>query len=89
MLHSLIDFPCLSAILTGNHLISAGKGSGVGINIMCVSVPTVVDRHLLPQYMQSLSALQDQGYKLMFGHYLRNESGRGDTIDRSVHLGIL
>lgn len=40
------------------------------------------------QYTKCLAAFQDTTYKLMFGHFLRSENGKGDTIDRlgSLHL---
>jgi AP-5 complex subunit zeta-1 len=41
---------------------------------------------MLPQYLECLTALQDQSNKLLFGHFLRNESGRGDTIDKLKYL---
>ena len=42
----------------------------------------------LSQYTKCLAAYQDATYKLMFGHFLRGENGKGDTIDRlsSLHL---
>ena len=43
---------------------------------------------LVAQYTKCLAAYQDATYKLMFGHFLRSENGKGDTIDRlgSLHL---
>ena len=47
-----------------------------------LTVPLAIEQNLLPQYSVCLAALQNPSYKLMFGYFLRNESGRGDTIDR-------
>lgn len=46
------------------------------------TVPLAIDQNLLPQYTKCLTAFQDPSHKLMFGHFLRSETGRGDTIDR-------
>lgn len=46
---------------------------------------------LNPRYSKCLAAFQDGSYKFMFGHFLRSENGKGDTIDRlgSLHLLLL
>lgn len=46
------------------------------------TVPSLLDTNMLPQYAKCLAAFQDSTHKLMFGHFLRTESGHGDTIDR-------
>ncbi len=50
--------------------------------IHCVVPAAAVDSNFLPQYSMCFSELTDPNHKLMYGHFLRNESGRGDTIDR-------
>jgi AP-5 complex subunit zeta-1 len=72
VLHSILDLPCLSAVLTANYLVA--------------NVQPSVLQNMLPQYLECLTALQDQSNKLLFGHFLRNESGRGDTIDKLKYL---
>lgn len=68
VLHSLFDLPCLAATLQVQHLLTA--------------VPTLADTNAIPQYTKCLTAYQDPAHRLMFGHYLRTETGKGDTIDR-------
>lgn len=53
--------------------------------------PNAADLNLYPRYSKCLAAFQDGTYKLMFGHFLRSENGRGDTIDRlgSLHHLLL
>ena len=38
--------------------------------------------NMQPQYAACLATFQDPTHRLMFGHFLRSETGRGDTIDR-------
>ena len=67
-----------------NYTVYTGKCS------FCISsplspptlAPVAVEQNLVVEHSTSLSALQDQSHKLMFRHFLRTESGRGDTIDR-------
>ena len=75
--HSLLDLPCLSATLQAQHLLSPHS--------------MTFDPGLYPKYSKCLAAFQDSSYKLMFGHFLRSENGKGDTIDRlaSVHHLLL
>jgi AP-5 complex subunit zeta-1 len=75
VLHSLLDLPCLSATLQAQYLVNA--------------VPNITDQNLLPQYNRCLASYQDTAHKLMFGHFLRSETGRGDTIDRLGNLHLL
>ena len=73
-------------MLTANHLLSNGTPllpiQYLSFYFLLRVVPLAVEQGLLPQYTKCLLALQDQTHKLMFGHFLRVESGRGDTIDR-------
>lgn len=66
VLHSLLDLPCLAAILQVQQLCQDGSTK--------------------PVYACCMAAFQETSNKLLFRHYLRLESGRGDTIDR---LGLL
>eukprot|EP00731_Ephydatia_muelleri_P028511 Em0020g155a len=66
VLHSLLDLPCLTAVLQVQQLCQ--------------------DANTKPLYARCIAAFQETTNKLMFGHFLRVESGRGDTIDR---LGLL
>ena len=53
--------------------------------------PGAADVNLFPCYTKCLAAFQDATYKFMFGHFLRSENGKGDTIDRlgSLHHLLL
>lgn len=62
VLHSLLDLPCLTAVLQ--------------VQQFCL------DANTKPQFARCIAAFQEPSNKLMFGHFLRSESGRGDTIDR-------
>jgi len=75
--HSLLDLPCLSATLQAQHLLSPHS--------------MTFDPGLYPNYAKCLAAFQDSTYKLMFGHFLRSENGKGDTIDRlgNIHHLLL
>ena len=68
--HSLLDLPCLTATLQAHYILSLHSHT--------------VEPGLYPQYASCLAAFQDTTHRLMFGHFLRSENGKGDTID---HLG--
>ena len=71
VLHSILDLPCLSATLQAQHISTN---------------PNSTDINFSPCYAKSLAAFQDGTYKLMFGHFLRSENGKGDTIDKLASL---
>lgn len=77
VLHSLLDLPCLAATLQAQHILSTNPGAA--------------DYNPYPRYSKCLAAFQDGTYKFMFGHFLRSENGKGDTIDRlgSLHHLLL
>ncbi|XP_064407104.1 AP-5 complex subunit zeta-1-like [Halichondria panicea] len=76
VLHSTFDLPCLSATLQANHLLQTSPG-------LADTGPQV------SPYAKCLAAFQEPTHKLMFGHFQRSESGRGDTIDKLKSLVFL
>ncbi|XP_043945428.1 AP-5 complex subunit zeta-1 [Protopterus annectens] len=70
MLHSLLDLPCMTAVLD--------------VQLRSQSTPfnekAPVDHNLKPS--SSLEAFRHPYYRSMFLYILRGESGAGDTIDR-------
>lgn len=72
VLHSILDLPCLAATLQTQHIL--------------LVAPNALEVSINPPYAKSLAAFQDATYKFMFGHFLRSENGKGDTIDKLASL---
>ncbi len=70
VLHSTFDLPCLSATLQVSHMMKTATTSSSD------------DAQQMQYNNKCMVAFQDPVHRLMFGHFLRSESGRGDTIDK-------
>ncbi|XP_065898353.1 AP-5 complex subunit zeta-1-like isoform X2 [Dysidea avara] len=73
VLHSVLDLPCLSAVLQLQHY------SLLGLS----------EQGACSAYVKSITAFCDPTFKLMFGHFLRDSVGRGDTIDKLGQIHAL
>ncbi|XP_051877477.1 AP-5 complex subunit zeta-1 [Pristis pectinata] len=74
ILHSLLDLPCLTAILEAQ------------LRSLCSQVTEKVIADQNRKVLSSVEAFQHPYYRSMFFYILRVETGTGDTIDRLSQL---